>query len=85
MRALTGLRNERGISQKELSVLLKKPPSYVAKVELCERRLDIIEFCIWINALNFDPIEFLRTHLPGMPNGIPKSSSSAKGPPTPST
>ncbi|MFD2741146.1 helix-turn-helix domain-containing protein [Sulfitobacter aestuarii] len=78
-RALVELRVQRGLSQKNLAACLGKPPSYVAKVELCERRLDIIEFCIWLNALNFDPAEFIQNHLPKLPRKIPESSGREKG------
>ena len=77
-RALVDLRVQRGLSQKNLAACLGKPPSYVAKVELCERRLDIIEFCIWLNALNSDPAEFMQNHLSKLPRKIPESSGSEK-------
>lgn len=40
-----------GISQRELARRLGKPPSYVNKIELCERRLDIVEFVAIAGAL----------------------------------
>jgi len=43
--ALVKLRSERGLSQTDLAQLLGRHRSYVAKVEICERRLDIVEFC----------------------------------------
>jgi transcriptional regulator with XRE-family HTH domain len=49
VRTLTEARHAAGISQAELARRLGKPPSYVAKVELRERRVDVVEF-----------IEFLR-------------------------
>lgn len=61
--ALVKLRSQRGMSQTDLAIALNKHRSYIAKVELCERRLDIVEFCQWVKALNFDPAEFLKMHL----------------------
>ncbi|MDE3080735.1 MAG: helix-turn-helix domain-containing protein, partial [Paracoccaceae bacterium] len=60
-------RGHKKLSQKDLAKCLGKPPSYVAKVELCERRLDIVEFCIWLTALDVDPAEFMREHLLDLP------------------
>ncbi|MDD9727286.1 helix-turn-helix transcriptional regulator [Roseovarius sp. SK2] len=71
-KALVGLRSQRGVSQKDLAERLGKPPSYVAKVELCERRLDIVEFCIWLRALDIDPYAFIREHLTDLPRRIPE-------------
>lgn len=47
IRTLVEARKTAGLSQAQLAKRLGKPPSYVAKVELCERRLDVIEFCQW--------------------------------------
>ena len=38
--ALVTARNERGMTQATLATALGRPPSFVAKVELRERRLD---------------------------------------------
>ncbi|UWP88435.1 helix-turn-helix domain-containing protein [Aliiroseovarius crassostreae] len=60
--ALVAARAERGLSQVELAKALKRPPSFVAKVELCERRLDVLEFCAWAHALSINPLDHLRRH-----------------------
>ena len=70
--AMTEARRRKGISQAKLAALLGRPGSFVAKVELCERRLDIIEFVVWVSALSEDPVEFLREHLPSMSANIPR-------------
>jgi len=46
------LREARGMSQAQLAEKLGKPPSFVGKYELGERRLDVIEFMVIINALD---------------------------------
>lgn len=58
--ALVADRMAQGLSQAELAKALKRPPSFVAKVELCERRLDVLEYCAWVHALSLDPLDHLR-------------------------
>ena len=58
--ALVTARNERGVTQATLASALGRPPSFVAKVELRERRLDVLEFCAWAEALSIDPLDHLR-------------------------
>lgn len=71
IRALTAARVERGTSQAALAEILGRPPSFVAKVELCERRLDIIEFLVWASAVSNEPLEFLRLHVGALSTRIP--------------
>lgn len=75
IRTLVNLRGKRGLSQTDLATRLARNRSYIAKVELCERRLDIVEFCIWVNALETDPAELIRSHLSNLPGEIPGSST----------
>lgn len=60
--ALVAARAEIGLSQAQLAKSLKRPPSFVAKVELCERRLDVLEYCVWANALSVDPLDHLQRY-----------------------
>lgn len=69
---LIDARVTKGISQASLAALLNRPASFVAKVEIGERRLDAIEFFIWASALVEDPFEFARSHLQNLPVQIPK-------------
>jgi len=48
-------REAAGVTQAQLAEKLRKPQSYVAKVEGSERRLDVIEFCNWATALGSSP------------------------------
>jgi predicted transcriptional regulator len=48
---LKRIRSETGVTQLQLAQRLKVPQSYVAKVEVMERRLDVIEFVRWMDAL----------------------------------
>lgn len=54
---LTSARAERGITQALLATRLGKPQSFVAKVEGGERRLDVIEFVAFADALEISAVE----------------------------
>ena len=58
--AVRALRAEAGLSQVALAKQLGKPPSYVAKSELGERRLDMLEMLAWCRACGTDPHAFLK-------------------------
>jgi hypothetical protein len=45
------------LTQTVLAQRLGKPPSYVAKYELGERRLDVLEYLDIAAAIGFDPHE----------------------------
>ncbi len=47
------------MTQVELARRLVKPQSYVSKVEILERRIDVIELIDWLNALDKKTIEFI--------------------------
>jgi transcriptional regulator with XRE-family HTH domain len=49
-----------GLTQVDLAAKLQKPQSYVSKFERGERRLDIIEFLKVAEALDMDPIKFIK-------------------------
>jgi transcriptional regulator with XRE-family HTH domain len=51
---LVEARTRAGLTQRELAVRLKRPPSFVAKIEIGERRLDLIEFIAIARALGED-------------------------------
>lgn len=56
------LRELKDMTQVELAMSLKKPQSYVSKIETYERRLDIIELQDWLTALETDLCLFLSNH-----------------------
>lgn len=47
------------VSQRELARRLGKPPSFVNKIELLERRLDVLEFIEIAEALGMKPERLL--------------------------
>jgi len=53
-------RLERGMLQKDLAKTLKKPQSYISKVESGERSLDVIEFVEYCNGLSSEPSKWLK-------------------------
>jgi len=60
---LIKLRELKKITQVQLATSLKKPQSYVAKVENFERRLDFIELYDWLTILDEKVSNFLGTDL----------------------
>lgn len=56
---LISQRESSGTTQTDLAKLLKKPQSYVAKVENYDRRLDIVEIADWLKALRKKPVLFM--------------------------
>lgn len=57
---LIARRKEAGLSQYDLAARLNRPQSFIAKIEVGERRIDVLEFLDIANALNADPYEILR-------------------------
>ncbi|WP_339798129.1 helix-turn-helix transcriptional regulator [uncultured Hyphomonas sp.] len=53
-------RREAGLSQQQVAELLGVPQSYVAKIELGERRIDVIEFLKLVAAMDASWFEILR-------------------------
>ena len=60
---LKARRKAAGLTQTVVAERLGKPPSYVAKYEGGERRLDVLEFLDVATAIGFDPSGFVRALL----------------------
>ena len=58
--ALINLRKDAKLSQADLAKRLDKPPSFIGKYELGERRLDVIETMIIVEELGLSFDEFWR-------------------------
>ena len=56
---LKTLRDDAGLTQAKLAAELGKPQSFVAKYEVGERRLDVIELIQVLQALKESPAEFV--------------------------
>ncbi|MFP8818428.1 helix-turn-helix domain-containing protein [Acinetobacter johnsonii] len=60
IKKLITLRESKDVTQVELALRLGKPQSYVSKVEILERRLDVIELIDWLNALDTELAFFIN-------------------------
>ena len=58
--SLKVLRNQQGITQRELAKRLHKTHCYVARAETCERRLDILDLVNILRALNLSDQEIIK-------------------------
>lgn len=63
IKKLTELRESKNVTQVELARRLEKPQSYVSKVEILERRLDVIELMDWLNAIDEKLPNFINSYL----------------------
>ena len=60
IKKLITLRESKNMTQVELARRLEKPQSYVSKVEILERRLDVIELIDWLKLLEVELTNFLN-------------------------
>jgi transcriptional regulator with XRE-family HTH domain len=60
---LVARRKEAGLTQTVVAERLGKPPSYVAKYEGGDRRLDVLEFLDVATAIGFEPCALIRSLL----------------------
>ena len=52
---LRALREEAGLTQRELGTRLKKPQSWIYNCETANRRVDVTEFIAWARACGIEP------------------------------
>lgn len=64
---LVELRDEVGISQRELAERLGLPRSYVSKAENYERGLDLVQMVDWLRALGVDERKVIGSVVQEMP------------------
>jgi len=60
---LRTLREEAGLTQRELGKRLRKPQSWIYNCESANRRVDLPEFIDWARACDADPVKALRRFL----------------------
>lgn len=51
------------LTQRDLAKRLKKPHSYVSKIEVCERRIDLMELIHYLRAMKRNPVKFVKLAL----------------------
>lgn len=68
--AISAARHKLGVSQRELARRLGKHPSFVNKIELLERRLDILEFIAIAEALGMDSTKLIADVRSALPKSI---------------
>ena len=57
---LIAQRQELGLSQMDLAARVKRSQTWVSRVELGGRRIDIVEFLLLARALEFDPVKAIK-------------------------
>ena len=57
---LTQLREEAGLTQRQIGKLLGQPQSWVHNCESGNRRVDVAEFCDWCQACGIPPANAIR-------------------------
>lgn len=57
---LVDKRNNAGLKQSDVSRELGKPQSYISKIELGTRRMDVVEFIEIARAIKLNPVELLK-------------------------
>jgi transcriptional regulator with XRE-family HTH domain len=64
------LRHQAGLSQAGLAQRLGKPPSFVGKYELGERRLDVVELAVILQALGAELPSFWTSTAADLPERL---------------
>ncbi|HZW07088.1 MAG TPA: helix-turn-helix transcriptional regulator [Phycisphaerales bacterium] len=54
------LREDKGLTQRDLAEKLDKPRSFIWKIEAAERRMDAVELIGWCAACGADPEQVFR-------------------------
>lgn len=57
---LAALRTEAGVTQRELARRLQRRHSYVSRIEMGDRRLDVPEMIQWCEVLGSDPVDVMK-------------------------
>lgn len=54
-------REAKGLTMRQAGELIHKPHSFIGKIEVGQRRLDVVEFVWYCDCLGFDPVEGLNS------------------------
>ncbi len=69
MQVLIDTRKDAGLTQQALADRLKRPQSYIAKIENGERRLDVVEFAELLLAIEVRPEKILDVVIEAVKRG----------------
>ena len=64
-RFLRQLRENAGLTQRDLGAKLRKPQSWVYNCESANRRVDVTEFILWCEACRCDPRQCIEQLMSG--------------------
>jgi transcriptional regulator with XRE-family HTH domain len=67
---IVAARKERGLTQRDVAARLGKPPSFIGKVEKCERSIDVIEFVAFARAIGIDESRLFGDLLAALPERL---------------
>jgi transcriptional regulator with XRE-family HTH domain len=67
---LQQLRNEQGLTQRQLAERLGKPQAFVSTIESGARRIDVVEFCALARVLGADPMALFAEVVRRLPDRI---------------
>lgn len=67
---LVEARKAHGLTQRDLAARVEKPPSFIAKIEVGERRVDVIEFIALARAIGGIEADLLRTLIATLPDKL---------------
>jgi transcriptional regulator with XRE-family HTH domain len=60
MTVLAEVRTKAGVTQRELARRLDRAHSYVSRIEMGDRRLDVPEMIEWCEVLGADPVDVMK-------------------------
>ena len=60
MAVLAEVRTKAGVTQRELARRLDRAHSYVSRIEMGDRRLDVPEMIQWCEVLGADPVNVMK-------------------------
>jgi len=60
---LRKLREEAGLTQRELGKRIRKPQSYIYNCETANRRVDVSEFILWCRGCKIDALDTFERFL----------------------
>lgn len=58
--ALTRIRTDAGLTQRALAGRLGLDHSIIAKVEMGQRNVSVVDFLVWCRAIDVDPVAIIK-------------------------